>query len=93
MYRIVLVCYGVPVSEGSEAADDITAEFVNHRTWWSNVSCTWDGTRLILQADSDVDSNGLGLLDQFSDCTAAYIKELFDGEIKVESIGQVPAGA
>ena len=93
MYRIVLVCYGVPVSEGVEAADDITAEFANHRTWWSNVSCTWDGIRLILQADSDVDSNGLALLDEFSDCTAAYIKELFDREIKVESITQVPAGA
>ena len=93
MYRIVLACYRVPVSEGTEAANDITAEFVNHRTWWSNVSCTWDGARLILRADSDADSNGLALLDEFSDCTAAYIKELFDGKIKVESITRVPAGA
>ena len=93
MYRIVLACYGVPVSEGAEAADDITTEFANHRTWWSNVSCTWDGARLTLQADSDVDSTGLALLDEFSDCTAAYIKELFDGEIRVKSIVQVPAEA
>ena len=93
MYRIVLACYGVPVAEGADAASDITAEFENHRTWWSRASCTWDGVRLILQADSDVDSDGLALLDEFSDCTAACIKELFDGEIKIVSITQGPAGA
>ena len=89
MYRIVLACYGVPESAGAEAAVDITAEFADERTWHSNVSCTWDGSRLILQADNDFDPNGLSLLDEFSDCTAAYIKELFDGEIRVESITQV----
>ena len=93
MYRIVLACYGVPESAGPEAAVDITAEFAEHRPWHSNVSCTWDGSRLILQADNDVDSDGLALLDEFSDCTAAYIKELFDGEIKIESITQVSAEA
>ena len=93
MYRIVLACYGVPAAEGPEAADDIAKEFSDHRTWWSSVSCTWDGSRLILQADSDVDSNGLALLDEFADCTAAYIKELFDGEIKVESVTEAPDGA
>ena len=93
MYRIVLACYGAPTSEGAEAANYITAEFENNRTWWSNVSCTWDGHRLILQADSDVDSDGLSLMDEFSDCTAACIKELFDGEIKVVSVTQVRDGA
>ena len=93
MYRIVLACYGVPESAGAEAASDIAKEFAEHRFWYSNVSCTWNGARLVLQADSDVDSNGLALLDEFSDCTSAYIKELFDGEIKVESITQVPARA
>jgi len=92
MYRIVLACYGVPQSAGAEAAADITAEFRDHRPWHNNVSCTWDGSRLVLQADNDVDSNGLALLDEFSDCTAAYIKELFDGEIKIESITRFPAG-
>ena len=93
MYRIVLACYGVPESAGPEAAVDITTEFAEHRPWHSNVNCTWDGSRLILQADNDVDSDGLALLDEFSDCTAAYIKELFDGEIKIESITQVSAEA
>ena len=93
MYRIVLACYGVPESAGTEAAVDITAEFADHRPWHANASCTWDGKRLVLQADNDVDSTGLALLDEFSDCTAAYIKELFGGEIKVESITQAPVGA
>jgi len=93
MYRIVLACYGVPESAGVEAAKDITVEFEDHRTWYSDVVCTWDGVRLVLQADSDVDSDGIALLDEFSDCTAAYIEELFDGEIKVESVTRVPAGA
>ena len=86
MYRIVLACYGVPLTAGPEAATDITAEFVEHRNWHTNVKCTWDGSRLILQADNDFDANGLALMDEFSDSISAYIAEGFDGEIKVESI-------
>ena len=93
MYRIVLACCGVPESAGAEAAADITAEFAEHRQWHKKVSCTWDGTRLLLQADNDFDPEGLALMDEFSDCTAAYVKELFDGEIKVESITQLPGEA
>ena len=93
MYHIVLACYGVPEGAGVEAATDITAEFAEHRPWHSNVQCSWDGTRLILQADNQVDSSGLALMDEFSDAISAYIAELFDGEIKVESIVEVPAGA
>lgn len=69
-----------------KAAKGITTEFCEHRPWYSRVSCNWDGARLILQSESDVDSDGSALLDEFSDCTAAYVRELFDGEIKVESI-------
>lgn len=93
MYRIVLACYGVPESAGAEAASDIATEFADHRIWYENIICSWDGSRLVLQADSDVDSDGVALLDEFSDCTAAYIKELFDGEIMVESVTRLPAGA
>jgi len=93
MYRVVLACYGVPESAGPEAAAEIAAEFMEHRTWHTNVSCTWDGELLSLRADNDFDSEGLALLDEFSDCIAAYIKEFFDGEIKVTSIMRVPAGA
>ena len=93
MYRIVLACYGVPESAGAEAALDITNEFAEHRPWHSNVICSWDGNRLILQADNDVDSDGLALMDEFSDTISAYITELFDGEIKVESVTKAPARA
>jgi hypothetical protein len=86
MYRIVLACYDVPVTAGEKAADDITHEFGQHRKWHSNVICSWDGNRLILRADNDFDFNGLALIDEFSDCISAYIAELFDGEIKIESI-------
>ena len=86
MYRIVLACYGVPATAGEVAAIDITREFAEHRSWHRNVQCSWDGTRLILRAENDVDSTGLALFDEFSDCISAYITELFDGEIKVESV-------
>lgn len=86
MFRIVLACYGVPHAVGTEAATDITGEFAEHRPWHKNVRCTWDGSRLVLEAENDFDSDGSALKDEFSDCLSAYIAELFDGEIKVESI-------
>lgn len=86
MFRIVLACYGVPVTAGAAAAIDITREFAEHRLWHRNVRCSWDGARLVLQGENDVDSNGLALADEFSDCISAYIAELFEGEIKVESV-------
>src|SRR4051794_30524061 len=64
MYRIVLACSGVPADVGPSAARDITEEFT-HRPWHKNVRCQWDGSRLVLQADNDFDSNGLALLDEF----------------------------
>ena len=90
MYRIVLACYGLPEAAGPGAAADITAEFAEHRQWYKNVRCTWDGARLLLQGDNEIDSDGIALIDEFSDCTAAYITEPFDGDIKVESIAQLP---
>ena len=86
MYRVVLACHGLPESSGAEAAIDITKEFTDHRPWHVNVICSWDGQRLVLQADNDFDSNGLALLDEFSDCIAAYLVP-FDGRITVESVG------
>jgi hypothetical protein len=86
MFKIVLACDGVPSSSGPAAAVDITREFAEHRRWHQNVQCTWDGSRLILEGENEDDSNGLELLDEFSDCLSAHIAELFDGEIKVESV-------
>lgn len=93
MYRIILACYGVPENAGAEAASDITVEFAEHRPWHRNVQCSWQGKRLLLQADNEVDSAGLALIDEFSDAISAYITESFDGEIKVESIVELQASA
>jgi hypothetical protein len=89
MYRLRLVCSGVPSRAGPEAASDITAEFMDHRTWYSNVICRWDGERLILEADSDVDSEGKALLDEFSDCVTAYVSGDFDSSISIDSVEKV----
>jgi hypothetical protein len=92
MYKITLACYGVPKAAGPDAATDITKEFAEHRQWHINVSCQWDGERLILEAENDYDSNGLALMDEFSDCISAYIVEPFDGDIKVENITKSEVG-
>lgn len=89
MYRLRLVCLGVPSLSGPEAASDITREFLDHRSWYSNVSCRWDGERLILEAHSDVDSDGKALLDEFSDCVVAYVSGDFDSSISIDSVEKV----
>jgi hypothetical protein len=86
MARILLSCSGVPAAAGPQAAKDITAEFAEHRPWYKRVQCTWDGSRLLLQADNENDTDGIALIDEFSDCLSAYITELFDGDIRVESV-------
>lgn len=88
MYRIVLACKGVPTDVGAVAARDITEEFT-HRPWHKNARCEWDGSRLVLQADNDFDSNGLALMDEFSDAIAACIVEGFEGGIDVVSVSPV----
>jgi hypothetical protein len=85
MYRIVVACNGVPANVGAAAVRDITEEFT-HRPWHQNVRCEWDGSRLMLQAENDFDSNGLALLDEFSDAISASIADGFDGGIEVVSV-------
>jgi hypothetical protein len=85
MNRITIVCEGVPANAGAIAAQDITEEFT-HRPWHKNVSCVWDGSKLILQADNDFDSNGLALLDEFSDAISACTEGGFDGDLNIISI-------
>jgi hypothetical protein len=91
MYRIVLVCKGVPAQAGAAGARDIAEEFT-HRLWHKNVSCEWDGSQLILTADNDFDSNGLALRDEFSDAISACIEDGFDGGIDVVSVSALPSG-
>jgi len=93
MYRIILACNGVPADSGAVAAHDITEEFTHHRPWYRNVRCEWDGSRLILQADSDFDSEGLALMDEFSDSISANIATGFDGDIDLISVIPLPLDA
>jgi hypothetical protein len=85
MYRIILVCKGVPTHAGAAGARDISEEFT-HRPWQQNVTCVWDGSQLILQVDNDFDSNGLALIDEFSDAISACVEGGFDGDIEILSI-------
>jgi hypothetical protein len=89
MFRVKLTCQGIPSAAGTEAAADITCEFVEHRKWFSNVRCFWDGERLVLEADSDFDSDGSALADEFSDCVVAYVASEFGMSISVESVSKM----
>jgi hypothetical protein len=44
----------------------------------------------MLQAENDFDSNGLALLDEFSDAISASIADGFDGGIEVVSVSHLP---
>lgn len=82
MYRLVLACSGVPTRVGVAAACDIADEFT-HRHWHQNVQRSWNGSRLLLQADNDYNTDGSALMDEFSDAIAACIAEGFNGSITV----------
>lgn len=85
MYRVILACSGVPEQVGATATCDISEEFT-HRPWYQNVQCSWDDSRLLLQADNAYDTNGSALTDEFSDAIAACIAEGLNGSITVESV-------
>ena len=88
MYRLLLVCRGVPAALGAAGARNINEEFT-HRAWHKNVSCEWDGAQLVLRADNDFDKDGRALLDEFSDAISACIPGAFDGNIEVRSVEKV----
>jgi hypothetical protein len=54
MFRVTLICHGLPAKSGEEAARNITNEFTNHRKWHDSVRCEWDGTRLVLKLENDL---------------------------------------
>ncbi|MEH6552391.1 MAG: hypothetical protein V7744_20645 [Pseudomonadales bacterium] len=89
MYRISLVCSGLPKEDGEEAAVDITQEFREHRQWHENVMCSWNGSELKLVAENDFDNDGLALLDEFGDCISAYVRNYFDSNIEIESVNAI----
>jgi hypothetical protein len=88
MYRITLECDGVPASAGEEAARDIAEHFKAHYPHESNVSCSFDGEKLLLVAENDHDPKGRNLMDEFSDVISANV-EPFDGDIRLISVERV----
>src|SRR6185436_4755130 len=86
MFRVTLICDGLPASAGGRAARDITKEFADSRQWHSRVTCEWDGTRLILRSENDFDETGQATLDELSDCIFAYIAEPGEFSIRTESV-------
>jgi hypothetical protein len=89
MFRVILVCVGLPSDAGEEAAVDIARDFADHRAWHSRVTCEWDGTILTLAVENDFDNTGLATLDEFSDCISAYVKDPGDAEIEIKSVREV----
>lgn len=89
MYRITLECYDVPAAAGKEAARDITEAFRLHYPHELNVTCTFVEGKLRLVAENDHDSEGLNLMDEFSDNICANV-ELFDGDMKLVSVETIP---
>ncbi len=85
MFHVVLECEGISIPAGSQAAVDIAEEFTR-RPWHHNVTCTWDGRVLRLEADNAYDERGLALLDGFSDAIAACIKDAGDGDLRVVAV-------
>jgi hypothetical protein len=88
MFRVTLICDGLPASAGEGAARDITKEFADGRRWHSSVTCEWDGTRLILRSENDFDETGQATLDEFRDCIAAYVTEYEGSSIRIESVSE-----
>ena len=86
MFRIVLACGGVPADEGPRAAGDIAKEFNDVRTpRYTNSTCVFENGSLVLSCDTDWDSGGLNLMDEFSDCLSAYVSTPFDGDLRLIS--------
>jgi hypothetical protein len=88
MFRVTLICDGLPPAAGEEAARDITKEFADSRQWHSRVTCEWDGTRLVLRSENDFDETGQATLDEFGDCIAAYVTEYEGSSIRIESVSE-----
>jgi hypothetical protein len=81
MFRATVVCKGLSEAEASEAVADMLAEF-SMRPWQQNVTCEWGEGLLRLTAQSDADSSGMALLDEFQDAVVAYVN--FESEVRFE---------
>jgi hypothetical protein len=88
MYRVTVTCAGLNETEGSGAVADVLEEF-SHREWHANPACEWKDGILRFSATSDVDKDGLALLDEFGDAIHATINYSGNIRIDIESIHQI----
>ena len=90
MYRIVAVCHGVPPSSGEQAARDVTADFAEHSDWYGTATCEWNGSDLILRAETDCDADGNLTADYFYKCIGACVADLLVGAgVYIESVERI----
>jgi hypothetical protein len=90
VYRVTIVCPGVPEQLGTQAAVDIQKAFADHRRHHQRVRCSFASGELMLVAENDFDSNGLALRDEFSDCISAFLTETPDGsDLFVKSVERI----
>jgi len=88
MFHVVLECEGIHPEEGDQAATNITEEF-SKNPWHHNPKCTWDKTTLRLEVDTDFDSQGLALRDEFSDAIVACVVNAEYTNMRVVSVAEV----
>jgi hypothetical protein len=72
VFRVTVSCVGLSAEEAKLGVTDLLKEFHN-RPWQRNVSCHWNGARIVLSAESEHDPEGSGLLDELSDAVHACI--------------------
>jgi hypothetical protein len=88
LYRLVLLCDGVPTTQGAQAAVCITADF-SERTWHQNALCQWDGKCLNLTVENDFDDDGRATMDEFSDELCACVAGGFGGDLRIISVTEI----
>jgi hypothetical protein len=90
MYRITVTCKGLTQEEGQSAPAGIEEEF-GFRTWHQNPKCRWNGQILYLTLENDYDSNGLAVMDEFSDAINACINISGEISVAIESVAEFVA--
>jgi len=90
MYRILAICDGMQPNCGEQAARDITAEFAALGDQYLSAQCEWNGTELVLRADSEWDEQGQLTADYFYKCVLACARERAPtGGVSIESVEKV----
>ena len=72
MYEVIVQCMGAPAEAAQSGVIDLLDEFT-HRPWHTHVRCHAGGGVIVLTAVNDYDSQGLALLDEFSDAVVACV--------------------